>query len=303
MNIRDGVKHWLRMCGHAFSSTVHERLDDIESQVRSAKLVETQTALLQASVHMIENLHALAGRAVIETGPAHVSPQAALAAFLYSYVPHRAAIEIIPSEIVASEITSKETAAGNQDQDRRTTLALAEAGYDVYRLSAQRAGERAISGRKRQASAITAGAITAAAGAPSASGAHSATVGAGSSTKSTSSGTEPAIPGAIGIMNVGGDALAVLNEIGDFGACVIVADLEPGFEELAAEMRGREYHWHVAVYRAPSRDCASYFANYPRAIPDAEGSVFFFRDYRVFAEAQAWCAATLPRTYFKPPQD
>jgi hypothetical protein len=44
----------------------------------------------------------------------------------------------------------------------------------------------------------------------------------------------------------------------------------------------------------------SYYANHPRALPDSSGSVFFFRDYRVFAEAQAWCAATLPRTYFKP---
>jgi hypothetical protein len=292
MNIRDGVKHWLRMCGHAFSSTVHERLDDIEAQVRSAKLVETQTALLQASVHMIENLHALAGRAVIETGPAHVSPEAALAAFLYSHVPHRAAIEIASSEIVASEITSKETAAGNQNQDRRTTLALAEAGYEVYRLTVGHAGEPVISARNRQISTTTAGA----------GGAHSA-AGGTSVTKSTSSGTEPAIPGAIGIMSAGGDALAVLNEIGDFGACVIAADLEPGFEELVPEMRGREYHWHVAVYRSPSRDGASYFANYPRTIPDAEGSVFFFRDYRVFAQAQAWCTAALPRTYFKPPQD
>jgi hypothetical protein len=252
---------------------------------------------------MIENLHALAGRAVIETGPAHVSPEAALAAFLYSHVPHRAAIEIAPSEIVASEIASKETAAGNQGQDRRTTLALAEAGYEVYRLTVGRAGERLISARNRQISTITAGSITAGAITAGAGGPHSATVGGGSSSKSTPSGTEPAIPGAIGIMSVGGDALAVLSEIGDFGACVIVADLDPGFEELVPEMRGREYHWHVAVYRSPSRDGASYFANYPRAIPDAEGSVFFFRDYRVFAEAQAWCAAALPRTYFKPPQD
>jgi hypothetical protein len=26
----------------------------------------------------------------------------------------------------------------------------------------------------------------------------------------------------------------------------------------------------------------------------------FFRDYQLFAQAQAWCGAVLPRTYFKP---
>jgi hypothetical protein len=299
MNIRDGVKHWLRMCGHAFSSTVHERLDHIEAQVRSAKLVETQTALLQASVHMIENLHALAGRAVIETGPAQVSPEAALAAFLYSHVPHRAAVEIAPGEIAPGGIVVQETAAIETGaRNSQPALALVEAGYDVYRLSVGRVDERAISARNRQVSAITA-----AAGGAHSSGAPSPNVGGASVTRPSASRTEPAIPGAIGILSAGGNALAVLNEIGDFGACVVAADLEPGFEELVPEMRRREYHWHVAVYRAPSRDGASYFANYPRAIPDAEGSVFFFRDYRVFAEAQAWCAATLPRTYFKPPQD
>jgi hypothetical protein len=46
----------------------------------------------------------------------------------------------------------------------------------------------------------------------------------------------------------------------------------------------------------------SYYANHSRALPNSRGSAFFFRDYRVFAEAQAWCAATLPRTYFKPRQ-
>ncbi len=290
MNIRDSVKQWLRMCGHAFSSTVHERLDDIELQVRSAKLVETQTALLQASVHMIENLHALAGRTVVEMDAAHVSPEAAMAAFLYSHVPHRAAIEIASNKIGSNESASTEAGDGN----RRTDIALVEAGYEVYRLSVGRAGENAISQRNGQASATTAASITTA---------GIGTSGAKPSVSGTGMRVEPAIPGAIGLMSVGGDTVAVLNEIGDFGASVIAADLEPSFAELVPEMRRREYHWHVALYRSASRDGASYFANYPRAVPDAAGSVFFFRDYRIFAEAQAWCAATLPRTYFKPPQD
>jgi hypothetical protein len=91
-------------------------------------------------------------------------------------------------------------------------------------------------------------------------------------------------------------------------------------------MRRREYHWHIVLYRAREGNGddgaghgsdhegdrngnhlgngagMTYYANHSQALPNSRGSVFFFRDYAVFAEAQAWCAATLPRTYFKPRQ-
>jgi len=286
MNIRIGVRDLLRQCGHAITNTVHERLDAIErrldqlekSQPRwpshietprsetqrietriemtPARQSETDAALLQASIHIIENLHALAGRTVVEPGAAHETPEAAMAAFLYSHVPHRAAIQI----------------------HERSNMALADAGYEVY--TADRHAFERLNG---------AGIMTAIAG-------------AGASATTTEVQIRRTIPDAIGLATLGGDALARLRQTGDFGAWVIAADLERDFAELAAEMRRREYHWHLGLYRSPSRDGASYFANYPGGVRDAKGSVFFFRDFRVFSEAQAWCAATLPRTYFKPLQ-
>jgi hypothetical protein len=97
-------------------------------------------------------------------------------------------------------------------------------------------------------------------------------------------------------------------------------------------MRSREYHWNIVLYRRQEGNASlgaddgvdhngdpgvgrngngdhtraggamRYYANHSRALPNSRGSVLFFCDYRVFAEAQSWCAATLPRTYFKPRQ-
>jgi hypothetical protein len=73
MNLRDRAKQALRMCGHALTSTVHDRLDVLERELRIAKLVETNTALLEASIHVVENLHALAGRTIVETEPSDLT--------------------------------------------------------------------------------------------------------------------------------------------------------------------------------------------------------------------------------------
>ncbi|MCX6376601.1 MAG: hypothetical protein NTU88_11310, partial [Armatimonadetes bacterium] len=60
MDFRNSVKRLLKMCGHAFVITVHERLDVVERQVenltaRNLSLAETQTAALQASIHIVES--------------------------------------------------------------------------------------------------------------------------------------------------------------------------------------------------------------------------------------------------------
>lgn len=61
MDIRTPIKRLLRMCGHAFVSTVHTRLDALEFQVndismQNANMAETQTALLEAAIHNVELL-------------------------------------------------------------------------------------------------------------------------------------------------------------------------------------------------------------------------------------------------------
>jgi hypothetical protein len=296
MSLRDRAKQALRMCGHALTSTVHDRLDVIERELRIAKLVETNTALLEASIHVVENLHALAGRTIVETEPSDVTVEAALMAFLYSHVRSRVAID---------------GSINSGGCNRETTEALLDAGYEVYALEAgQTAGKLAI--------ARVNGGMAHVAKASGGAG-----VSGGSRVAAETLHTLDT-PEGIALIALGCDALPAVREFGDRRASVITADLESDFAELAGEMRSREYHWHIVVYRAHEVDAGngtddgidrngaqngiqtgngaglSYYANHSRVLPNSRGSVFFFREYAVFAEALSWCAATLPRTYFKP---
>ena len=59
MSPRNLVKHLLKMVGHALVSSVHERLDQTDRQLdvvidQNNRLARTQTALMQASIHIIE---------------------------------------------------------------------------------------------------------------------------------------------------------------------------------------------------------------------------------------------------------
>jgi hypothetical protein len=82
------IKRILKMCGHAFTATVHERLDTLEQ--RSA---ETDNALLQASLRIAERMQEGASHTVAEISP-QGPPLAAwvrLIEYLYSYLPSRRA--------------------------------------------------------------------------------------------------------------------------------------------------------------------------------------------------------------------
>ena len=57
-------------------------------------------------------------------------------------------------------------------------------------------------------------------------------------------------------------------------------------------------HWHLVLCSSTQGSISS-FSNGSTLPADSSGRAFFFRDYRVFAEAQAWCTATMPRVYFK----
>jgi hypothetical protein len=329
MSLRDRAKQVLRMFGHALTVTVHDRLHVLEGELhatqrelRAAKLVETHTSLLEASIHIVENLHALGGRTLVATEPSPISAEAALMAFLYSHVPARVAITIY-------------------EGDREISEALLGAGYEVYALEA---GQTAAMARRNGGLAHVARA-SGVAGAAGVAGASGSTGVSGISSVAVETligrptGAIPFDrPEEIGLIALGCDALPAVREFGDRRASVITADLDSDFEELVGEMRSREYHWHLVLYRTqegaeddgvgrngdhigkPGFDHngnsdtdhpgnhmgdgagMSYYANHSRALPNSRGSAFFFRDYRVFAEAQSWCAATLPCTYFKPRQ-
>jgi FkbM family methyltransferase len=71
-------------------------------------------------------------------------------------------------------------------------------------------------------------------------------------------------------------------------------------ESLVSEMRSRSYLWHLVLYRIWGRNQIGYYCNHDRPVPNSWGNIFFFTDYAVFAQAQLWCSAVLPRIYFKP---
>jgi hypothetical protein len=266
MSILARVKQVFRMCGHALNITVHERLDALGQEVKAlqaAKLLESDAALLRASIHIIENLHALAGRTIVQINDGRTTPEAALIEFLYSHVPARTAIEINSSS-------------------RELTATLLQAGYEVYALESDR------SGAKKMVAKMNGNAS----GMPGARGGSVAIA--------------VAIPQAIGIAALGGNPVASIRELGSERATVVLTELNSTFEALVPEMRIRDYHWHLMLYRtveADARPAVSYLPNHCNYIADTSGSVFFFRKYKTFAEAQAWCSAILPQTYVKPQLD
>ena len=70
-------------------------------------------------------------------------------------------------------------------------------------------------------------------------------------------------------------------------------------EILIGEMRNRGYLWHIVMHRDWHCRHTAYYCNHERAVPGTWGNVIFFRDYGIFSQAQSWCSAVLPRTYFK----
>jgi hypothetical protein len=214
--MRNRVKLLLKMCGHAFLSTIHERLDVLERYTRNAAFPETQAALLQASIHTVETLHELADRVVVETHDAKLqSPEVGLIEFLYSFLPTRKAV------------TTRETAA-----------CLQSCGYEV---SIFEPGQ--------------------------------------------------AIPGDAGVV--------WMDTPRNSSSPVTIISFRNRVEDAVREMRSQGYSWHIVLYSVPEKR-AAYYSNYAGAPPNSSGNIFFFRDYNTFAQAQAWCSAVLPRTYFKP---
>lgn len=80
------IKRILRMCGHALTVTVHERLETIEQ--RSA---ETDNALLQASIRMAERIPLSAAHVVVE-GEGVAPAWQRLIVYLYSHMKSRRAV-------------------------------------------------------------------------------------------------------------------------------------------------------------------------------------------------------------------
>jgi len=61
MDLTNRVKNLLRMCGHAMVSTIHDRLNVVDRVLQdivdqSTHIANTQTALLQSELHLVEKM-------------------------------------------------------------------------------------------------------------------------------------------------------------------------------------------------------------------------------------------------------
>ncbi len=70
--------------------------------------------------------------------------------------------------------------------------------------------------------------------------------------------------------------------------------------DLVAELQGRGYSWWIVIYRVWGDTTSSvrFYCNVARSVERSWGNAFFFQDYSLFAQAERWCSAVLPRTYF-----
>jgi FkbM family methyltransferase len=340
MDLRGKVKRLFRMCGHAMVVTIHERLDVLfrviqertgvlerEMQQRKteyANIARNQTALLQAAAHQTAILHEIAGRTTVKTGgTGSRSPEASLMEFLYSYLPVRGAIDIgahtgeISESLLANgyEVYAFEPfppsyeklvgrlgnrrnfhpfrlAIGSQDAEMPLHLAQQVDGQDrddptlFHSLAAPATGD----GLRFNATLPV-------------------TV-----TSLASLHASQQIPEQVGLvkMDTGGFDLEVIRGMGVHRYPVVVAGFRDegipfaksghscALQSLVAEMRDRGYLWHAVLYEIWMENQRGYYSNYSRTIANSFGNVFFFQDFEVFSQADAWCAAALPRAYFTP---
>lgn len=91
-------------------------------------------------------------------------------------------------------------------------------------------------------------------------------------------------------------------DLEDRDAGIVCLELTQPFEPEVRHMRANGYPWFLVLYRSgKDSEChAGYYANQTAAIPGANGTALFFREYRVFAEGLGWCAASLPAAFFRP---
>lgn len=329
MKIRNEIKRLLKMCGHALVSTVHDRLNHTDWQLdvvieQNNRLAETQTALLEASIQLVEAAGLRRYEVAIEDSSYELeNPEAGLMAFLYTFLPHRRALDV--------------GAHLGEVSDR-----LLEAGFDVYAFEPNpavyprlverfsgRAGFRAFDcalGASEGLMPLHLAEDRSPDGRYGEATAYASLLDHAMPPELVFTGRVPvrvrtlealhaegALPAAIGLVKIDteGFDLDVIRGMGEHRYPVVCAEfwdrgtpfgasgLRYELPDLVREMRGRGYGWHTVIYRVWGRPDIAFYSNHPRPVPASWGNVFFFRDYTVFREADHWCAAMLARTYFR----
>ncbi|MGF1567775.1 MAG: FkbM family methyltransferase [Nodosilinea sp.] len=119
------------------------------------------------------------------------------------------------------------------------------------------------------------------------------------------------IPTDIGLVKIDteGFDLEVLRGMGSYRYPVIVAefwDTELPFgaadafnhlEDMVKEMKAKDYHWYLVIYRFWESEEVSFYCNYPKSLEKSWGNVFFFQDHVLFSQALKWCSSVLATTY------
>lgn len=120
------------------------------------------------------------------------------------------------------------------------------------------------------------------------------------------------LPKDIGLVKIDteGFDLEVIKGMGNYRYPVVVAEFwDKNFPfgrsgamnqlpDLVKAMKERDYHWHLVIYRIWGSSDVSYYCNSAYSLDNSWGNVFFFQDYQVFHQALLWCASVMPATYF-----
>lgn len=120
------------------------------------------------------------------------------------------------------------------------------------------------------------------------------------------------LPKDIGLVKIDteGFDLEVIKGMGNYRYPVVVAEFwDQNFPfgrsgamnqlpDLVKAMKERDYHWHLVIYRIWGSSDVSYYCNSAYSLDNSWGNVFFFQDYQVFHQALLWCASVMPATYF-----
>jgi FkbM family methyltransferase len=120
------------------------------------------------------------------------------------------------------------------------------------------------------------------------------------------------LPKDIGLVKIDteGFDLEVIKGMGNYRYPVVVAEFwDKNFPfgrsgamnqlpDLVKAMKERDYHWHLVIYRIWGSSDVSYYCNSAYSLDNSWGNVFFFQDYQVFHQALLWSASVMPATYF-----
>ncbi|NCR88749.1 MAG: FkbM family methyltransferase [Microcystis aeruginosa G11-01] len=120
------------------------------------------------------------------------------------------------------------------------------------------------------------------------------------------------LPKDIGLVKIDteGFDLEVIKGMGNYRYPVVVAEFwDQNFPfgrsgamnqlpDLVNAMKERDYHWHLVIYRIWGSSDVSYYCNSAYSLDNSWGNVFFFQDYHVFHQALLWSASVMPATYF-----